>query len=140
MGKVQKHESRNLRQNRYFSEDFKREKVKEIERNISSIAEIKREYEVSGTAIYKWIYKYSTMRKKAVRQVVEAESDTRKISQLKEMVRELERIVGQKQILLDFKEKMIELAEEEYGVDIKKKFGTKPFTGSGTGEKNTPTK
>jgi transposase len=139
MRKVQKDEGRNLRQNRYFSEDFKREKVREIEKNLATVAEIKREYEVSATAIYKWIYKYSTMRKKAVKQVVEAKSDTRKIHQLKEKVRELERIIGQKQILLDFQEKMIELAEEEYRVDIKKKFGTKPSSGSGTVAKNTST-
>jgi transposase len=139
MRKVQKDESRNLRQNRYFSEDFKREKVREIEKNLATVSEIKREYEVSATAIYKWIHKYSTMRKKAVKQVVEAESDTRKIHQLKEKVRELERIIGQKQILLDFQEKMIELAEEEYRVDIKKKFGTKPSSGSGTVAKNTST-
>jgi hypothetical protein len=30
---------------------------------------------------------------------------------------------------------MIELAEEQYQVDIKKKFGEKPSTGSGTTEK-----
>ena len=34
---------------------------------------------------------------------------------------DLERIVGQKQIVIDFQEKMIELAEQEYNVDIKKK-------------------
>jgi len=79
------------------------------------------------------------MRKKSVRQVVEAESDTRKILQLKERVKELERIIGQKQILIDFQGKMIELAEDEYGVDIKKKYGTKPSSGFGTDEPSTPT-
>jgi transposase len=33
---------------------------------------------------------------------------------------ELERIVGQKQIIINFQNKMIELAEQEYQVDIKK--------------------
>lgn len=139
MGKVQQFGNRLLRQNRYFSEEFKRQKVKEIEQKQSSVAEISREYEVSRAAIYRWIYKYSSMRKKSVKQVVEAESDTRKILELKEKVKELERIVGQKQILLDFQSKMIELAEGEYGVDIKKKYGTKPSSGSGTDETSTPT-
>lgn len=141
MGKVQQFGNRLLRQNRYFSEEFKRQKVKEIEQKQSSVAEISREYEVSRAAIYRWIYKYSSMRKKSVKQVVEAESDTRKILELKEKVKELERIVGQKQILLDFQSKMIELAEDEYGVDIKKKYGTKPSSGSGaTSDTSTPTK
>jgi transposase-like protein len=43
------------RQNRYFSEEFKKKKVSELERNISSIAEICREYQVSNTAINGYI-------------------------------------------------------------------------------------
>ncbi len=50
----------------------------------------------------------------------------------------MERIVGQKQILLDFKEKMIELAEETYKVDIKKKFSDKPSDTTGSTEKDIP--
>lgn len=127
------------RQNRYFSESFKQKKVEEIDKNIATPAEVSREYGVSRTSIYKWIYKYSSMRKKETRQVVEPLSDTRKIAELKEQVRELERIVGQKQMMIDFRDKMIELAEERYKVDIKKKFGSSPFTGSGTTGNNTPT-
>ena len=42
------------------------------------------------------------------------------------------------EVLLDFKDKMIELAEENYGVDIKKKFSTKPSDISGsTGNSST---
>ena len=69
---------------------------------------------------------------KGVRTIVEAESDTRKLLELKAKVAELERIIGQKQVLLDFKDKMIELAEEAYGVDIKKKFGNEPSSGAGS--------
>ena len=128
------------RQNRYFSEAFRRKKVHEIERNITTIAEVCREYQVSGTAVRKWLYKYSAMRKKGIKQIVEAKSDTRKIQQLKDQVKELERIVGQKQLLIDFQQKVIELTEQEYKIDIKKKFGDKPYYGTGSTESNTPTK
>ena len=70
------------RRNRYFSEEFKRKKVSEVERNLISISEICREYQVSNTSVYNWIYKYSRMRKKGVKQVVEAKSDSQKISEL----------------------------------------------------------
>ena len=113
-------ESRIRRQNRYFSTEFKQKRVKEIEQGLVSIAEISREYEVSRRAIYKWIYKYSMNRKKQVKQVIEALSDTRKIQELKKKIKELEQVIGQKQVELEFKEKMIELAEEHYGIDIKK--------------------
>jgi hypothetical protein len=68
---------------------------------------------------------------------VESESDSKKIEQLRAQVRELERIIGEKQIKLDFQEKMIELAEDMYKIDIKKKFSGKPSSGTGSTEKPT---
>lgn len=131
---------RQLRVFRYFSEDFKRKKVKEIEQNLSSVSSVSKEYGVSDTAIYNWIHKYSTHMEKGVRQVVEAKSDTLKIQQLREQIKELECIVGQKQIVIDFQAKMIELAEQEYEIEIKKKFGSTPLSGSGQTGKNTHTR
>lgn len=133
-------QKKDVRINRYFSEGFKRIKVEEVEKNLTTVWEIGKEYQVSRVAVYKWIYKYSKMRKKGVRQVVEIESDTRKLIGLNEKIRELEQIIGQKQVLLDFHEKMIELAEQEYKVDIKKKFGSKLSAGSGKTETHTPAK
>lgn len=130
-------QTRSSRQNRYFSESFKKKKVRELERNIVTVREISREYEVSKVAVYKWLYKYSTMAKKGVKQVIEPLSDTRKIQALKQQVSELERLIGKKQIALEFTEKMIELAEAHYQIEIKKKFGLKPYTGFGSTEKNT---
>jgi Spy/CpxP family protein refolding chaperone len=71
------------------------------------------------------------MRKKGVKQVVEAKSDSRKIQQLQEKVKEMERIIGEKQMKIDFQAKMIEIAEKEYRVDIKKKFSGKHSSGTG---------
>jgi transposase len=123
--------------NRYFSESFKKGIVRKLERNLISPREIQREYEVSRTSIYRWVYQFSSMKKKGIRQVVEPLSDSRKIIELRDRIRELEQLVGQKQIQLEFKDKMIEIAEEMYGVDIKKKLGSKPSAGSGSTGKNT---
>ena len=128
------------RQCRYFSEDFKKKRVKELENNLVSIPDICRTYQVSRAAIYKWVYKYSIMARKDVKQVVEAKSDTKKIQMLEERIKELERIVGQKQILLEFNDKMIEIAETTYGIDIKKKASFKLSPGSTTTDKPTDTK
>ena len=128
------------RQNRYFSEDFKRKKVSELDRNLITAAELCREHQVSRTSISRWIYKYSVMRKKGLKQVVEAKSDSRKLLQMKEEIKELQRIIGEKQIKLDFQEKLISLAESEYKVDIKKKLSGKRSSGSGDSAKNTPTR
>jgi Spy/CpxP family protein refolding chaperone len=77
------------------------------------------------------------MRKKNVKQVVEAKSDSQKIAALKAQVKELERIIGEKQVKLDFQDKMIEIAEETYQIDIKKKFSGKRSSGTGSTGKST---
>ena len=130
-------EVKTQRVHRYFSESFKKAKVAEIEKQLTKVSEVCKEYQVSGVSVYRWIYKYSKMRKRGIRQVVELESDTLRLIALKEKIKSLEQVIGQKQVLLDFNEKMIELAEEEYQVDIKKKFGSGPFVGSGKTEAGT---
>jgi transposase-like protein len=124
-------EEQRLIQNRYFSLDFKKKRVQELEHNVSTISDICKTYKVSRTSVYKWLYKYSNMAKKQVKQVVEAKSDTRKIQLLEDRIKELERIIGQKQLLIDFQDKMIEIAESTYEVDIKKKLGSKASAGTG---------
>jgi len=135
-----KQRSKIQRVTRYFSEDFKVRKVREIEQNLTTVAQLCREYSVSSAAIYKWIYKYSSMRKKGIKQIVEAKSDTVKISLLRDQVKEMERAVGQKQIMIEFLQKMIELAEDEYGIDIKKKFSSTQSSGFGATAKGTRSK
>jgi transposase len=124
---------------RYFSEEFKKKKVAELDKKITTIAEICKEYKVSYTAVYKWIYKYSLMKKKSIKIVVEAESDTAKIKTLKDHIARLEQLLGQKQFQIDFLEKQIEIASDQYGVDLKKKASGKPSCGSGSTEQHTVT-
>lgn len=112
---------------RRFSEEFRAKKVRELERGITSIGDICKEYEVSHNAVRKWITKFGTMKKKKPeRLIVESQSDTQKILELKKQIAELERLLGQKQVQIEFRDKMIDLAEEMYKVDIKKNFGTQP--------------
>lgn len=128
------------RQNRYFSEDIKKKIVRDLEKNLIRISDVCSTYEVSRTSVYRWIYQYSAMTKKKHKQIVESKSDTAKIKALEERIKELERTVGQKQLMIDFKDKMIELAEQRYSVDIKKKLGSKASSGLNTTNKNTDTK
>jgi len=125
------------RRRRHFSDSFKIQKVREIEMGKTKVSEISKQYEVTATNIYRWLYKFGTMKDKKERLIVETDSDTRQLLALKKKIAELEQIVGQKQILIDFKDKMIDLAEETYGVDIKKKFSTQQSNTSGNTENNT---
>ena len=67
--------------------------------------------------------------------MIESKSDTQELLKLRKQVAELERAVGQKQILIDFQDKMIELAKEHYGIDIKKNSNSQPCSTSGKTEK-----
>lgn len=124
---------------RHFSDSFKIQKVREIETGRTKVSELCKQYEVTRTNVYRWLNKFGSMKNKKERLIIEADSDTKQLLELKKEVAELERIIGQKQVMLDFKDKMIELAEETYGVDIKKKFTTSPSNSSGSTENNTPT-
>lgn len=125
------------RRRRTFSESFKRKKVQEIETGQAKVRDICRAYQVSAPVVYKWLNKYGSMSRKEERLIVETESDSVKLIELQKKVAELERIIGQKQIEIDFKDKLIEIAEDMYGVDIKKKLGTQPSSTSETTGRST---
>jgi transposase len=125
---------------RYFSEDFKRKKVNELDKKITTIRDICREYEVSSTSVYKWIYKYSLMRKKGVKTVVEADSDTARIKALKDHIAALEQLLGKKQFEIAFLTKQLDITSELYGTDVKKKLSGKHSSGSGKTDTSTPSK
>jgi len=119
-----------IRKRRIFSEELKRKAVKEYEKGEMTVLELSKFYEVSGKSVYNWIYKYSNFHKKSI-QIVEMEkSSTKKIKELESKIAELERVVGVKQMNIDFLEKMIEIAKSEYDIDIKKNSFTPQLIGS----------
>lgn len=120
------------RRTRTFSDGFKIKKVRELEARKVRRRDLIREYEITQSTISRWIEKFGSMKNKKERVVVESESDTAELAKLRKRLAELERTVGQKQLLIDFQAKMIEIAEETYGVDIKKKFTDLPFDTSPT--------
>jgi transposase-like protein len=119
------------RMSRNFGEKFKKDIVKRIENNEYSVRDVSELYGVSSTAVYKWVYKYSILYQKGYKQIVEPMSTTKKVKELQNRIKELERAVGQKQMKVDFLEKLIEIADDELGIDIKKKAGLAPRSGSG---------
>jgi transposase-like protein len=125
------------RRKRRFSDEFKKQKVKEIELKQTTVLEVSRAYQVSTKNVYFWLDKFGKSYKKDVRLIVEMESDTKMLLELKAKIAELERVIGQKQLTIDFQAKMIDLAEEVYGVDIKKKLESRPPYTSGSTENNS---
>lgn len=120
---------------RKFTEEFKLTVVREYESGVHTVLEMSRLFGISETNIYNWIYKYSAYNKKKVRIVEMTESSSKKVSELQKRIKELESIVGQKQIKIDYLEKMMEIAQEQYGIDIKKNSDTSQSHTSGKTER-----
>ena len=120
-----------IQKHRAFSEEFKKELVRLFETGRFSVDQLDRLYGVPHQSIYNWIYKYSTFNEKGTRIVEMKQSSTNKVKALEQKVKDLERLLGQKQIKIDFLEEMIDVAKDELNIDIKKKSSTPPSGDSG---------
>lgn len=121
-----------LKKNRKFSKEFKLEMVALYEQGDYSVLQLSKLYGISRKSIYDWIYKFSVLNERGIRIVEMKDSNIKKLDNLFKKVKELERIVGQKQIKIDFLEKVIDVADKELKIDIKKKSNTSQLTGSKT--------
>ena len=126
-----------LNEHRYFSETFKKEKVNEILSKKTTIKELSSLYEIATPVVYRWLKKYSPVKLSGIKIHYEMESEEQKTLFYKEKVAELERMVGTKQIEIEFLNKIIELASKELKMDLKKSFSTSVSNGS---EKTRPKK
>ncbi len=89
---------RKLQKQRIYSEDFKREIMSLFESGKYSVLQLEKLYGISDSVIYCWVYKFSTFNEKGIRIVEMKESSTNKLKELEGKVRQLEQVVGQKQI------------------------------------------
>ena len=129
-----------LRQVRVFSDTFKRQKVKELDAGLISVTQLSKLYNVSMQSIYRWLYKYSINHQKGVKQVVQMESEAHKTQQLLERLAQLEQVIGQKQLQIDYLEKLVQISSEELNVDLKKNFDTKSWPTSTASSSKADTK
>ena len=119
-----------VRHLRKFSEEFKLKVVADYESGKFGITELEKMYQINNANIYNWVYKYSKYNKKSIQIVEMKDSQSKYMTDLEKKVKELERAVGQKQMRIDYLERMITIAGEEYSIDIKKNLNTPQFGGS----------
>ena len=120
-----------LRQTRIFSEQVKRDLVKDIESGKCSVLQASKELNVHVSSVYKWIGKYSRYLQNNKRLVVEDKSEAYQTEHLRRKILELEAALGRKQMELDLINKVVDLASEEYKTDLKKSFLKTALSGSG---------
>ena len=119
-----------IRKKRVFSEDFKKDIVKEFESGRFSVLQLEQLFKVDQSLIYRWIYKYSTFNDKSSRIVEMKDSSSKKLKSLEQQIKELQQAVGKKQMYIDYLEKMMDIAKEELDIDIRKNYGTPQSTTS----------
>ena len=122
---------RSIRKQRKYSIEFKKRIVSDFESGKFSVLQLQKLHGVRNATIYSWIYKFSTFNEQGFRIIEMKDSSNKKMKELEARVKELERTVGRKQIMIDYLEKMMEIAKDELDIDIKKNFGTPQSTGSG---------
>ena len=125
-----------LRKSRKYSLEFKKAVVASFENGEFSVLQLEKLYGVCNVTIYNWIYKLSDFNEKGCRIVEMKDSQQQKLKELSNQVKELEQIVGQKQIAIDYLEKMIELAKTDLNIDLKKNYNSKPSAGSNATKKS----
>ncbi len=129
-----KHETKQklqIREHRIFSEELKKKAVKDLVSKRTTIRALVNEHQVSEQTVYRWLYKYWPYHEQKCTLVVQMKSEETKNSELQKRVAELERVVGQKQLEIDFLNKLLEIGSSELGFDLKKNFNTPPSNGTG---------
>lgn len=137
MKKKQLTESRAARRDmRYFSEDFRKARVKELDEGQTTVAKICQDYGVSSPAVYKWREKYSPFYQKQVVKVIELESEGAKRRELDEQLSTLKTLLADKQIEVEYLLKLLEILGEKYGIDFKKNTSSNRLNGFSVIEKS----
>jgi transposase-like protein len=118
-----------IRERRIFSEEVRKKAVKDLTSKRTTIKALMNEHQISYQTVYKWLYKYSAHHAQKCTLVVQMKSEETKNTELQKRLAELERIVGQKQLEIDFLNKLLEIGSSELGFDLKKNFNTPPSSG-----------
>lgn len=109
-----------IRERRIFSEAVKKKAVNDLTSKRTTIKSVMTEHQISAQTVYRWLYKYSPYHEQKCTLVVQMESEETKNSELQKKVADLERVVGQKQLEIDFLNKLLEIGSAELGFDLKK--------------------
>jgi len=107
-----------------YSEAFKMEVVREVEREPVPIDQVRRKYGIGGCTIQKWLRKYGNgSRGKIIR--VETPQEIDELKRLKERVKRLEKALADANIDLQLEKAYTQLACERAGIKDVEEFKKK---------------
>ena len=120
-----------LKPRRIFSDKLQKKIVKDIEQGKVSVLGASREYAVSPQTIYNWLKKNSTHLHPSTTLVMQMDSEQYRSKELEKKVTELEAALGRKQLEVDYLNKLIEIAGQDLGKDLKKNINMPVSVGTG---------
>jgi len=114
---------------RQYSTAFKMKVVNEIEKGKFSIVKAQKIYDIGGnTTINKWLRLYGKGHLISTIVRIEMKDEKDKYRQLQKEKKALESALAQAQVKILAYESLIDIAKEEYGIDLKKNNGKKQST------------
>ena len=123
-----------LRERRFYTDDFKEKVLAAYNNSDESASEIAQRFQVNLDTVKSWVYRKRTVVSSySAKSVKFAESEAHLMKKQKELppeamaarIRELEQQLAVEKMRAESMSKMIEIAEREFKIDIRKKSGAK---------------
>ncbi len=117
---------------RRYSEAFKKQVVREYEDGASA-SRLREKYGIKGrSTVTTWVKKYGREGSRYQLMVIQKPEERERVKVLEKRVQELERALGQ--VMLDklMLESLVEVIEEEEGIEVKKNIERQSLTGRNT--------
>jgi len=118
---------------RIYSEEFKLKVIHEVLSGKYTKAEARRVYRIGGkSAILYWIRKYSSSsnQKDKTCEATNYLKEMKPLSKEELRIQELEKALERESLRGDLLEKIVIIAEEQFNIEIRKKYGAKQFSPS----------
>jgi transposase len=111
--------------NRY-SVAFKMQVVKDVENGLLNAEEARKLYGIGGRqTVHEWVCQYGMNQKTGRVVYIMTDKEERELLILRRENRMLKKALDDSQVKVIALETLIEVAEEEFNIDVKKKFGAK---------------
>lgn len=112
-----------------FTESFKRQVVAEVESGFINKTEASKRYGILGhSTITKWCRRYGRMSQNSRKEPVQVrtlDAKDRELIRLKNELKAVKKELKHAEMKALTMETMVEVAEEEFGISIRKKYGAK---------------
>ncbi len=114
---------------KHYSNAFKRHVVDQIESGQLSIAQARRRYNIGGSStIYRWLNNFGTTQHTCKIMRIQTPDEVDQLKDLQRQKQELESALAQAHLKILALESTLKVAQDHYGVDLKKNFVTKAST------------